>query len=82
MADEATHGDDGVGEVEERVDDDLAAFVAALQPVEGVVPGVAAFDVPALAGLDGALSPLCAMSPVRLRLARVSRVLVSSVDLA
>jgi hypothetical protein len=38
-ADEATDGDDGVGEVEERVDHLLPAFVAALQPVERVVPG-------------------------------------------
>jgi hypothetical protein len=40
LADEATNGGDGVGEVEEGVDDFLAALVAALQPVEGVVPGV------------------------------------------
>jgi hypothetical protein len=32
-------GDDGVGEVEERLDHLLPAFVAALQPVERVVPG-------------------------------------------
>ena len=36
-ADEATHGDDRIGEVEERVDHLLAAFVA-LEPVERVVP--------------------------------------------
>jgi hypothetical protein len=30
-------GDDGVGEVEERVDHLLPAFVAALQPVERVI---------------------------------------------
>jgi hypothetical protein len=33
-ADQATHGDDRVSEVEERVDDGFASFVAALQPVE------------------------------------------------
>src|SRR5215203_3300943 len=49
-ADEATDGDDGVGEVEERVDHLLPAFVAALQPVERVVPGIGALDVPTLAG--------------------------------
>ncbi len=32
--DEAADGDDGVGEVEERVDDVLAALVAALQPID------------------------------------------------
>jgi hypothetical protein len=36
----ATDGDDRVGEVEERLDHDVASFVAALQPVEAVVPGV------------------------------------------
>jgi hypothetical protein len=40
LADEATDGGDGVGEVEEGVDDFLAALVAALQPVEGGMPGV------------------------------------------
>jgi hypothetical protein len=49
-ADEAMDGDDGVGEVEERVDHLLPAFVAALQPVERVVPGIGALDVPTLAG--------------------------------
>jgi hypothetical protein len=39
-ADQATDGDDRVGEVEEGIDDDLAAFVAAGEPTEGVVPGV------------------------------------------
>jgi hypothetical protein len=51
LADHATDGDDGVGEVEVGVDDGFAAFVAALEPVEGVVPGVGSFDLPALAGL-------------------------------
>jgi hypothetical protein len=40
LADEAADGAAGVGEVEEGIDDFLAALVAALQPVEGVVPGV------------------------------------------
>ena len=40
LADEATDGAAGLGEVEEGVDDVLAALAAALQPVEGVVPGV------------------------------------------
>ena len=40
LADEVTNGAAGLGEVEEGVDDFLAALVAALQPVEGVVPGV------------------------------------------
>src|SRR5205085_12672598 len=53
FADQATYGDDRVGKVEECVDDEFAAFVAALQAVEGVVPGVGALDMPALAGLDG-----------------------------
>jgi hypothetical protein len=35
LADEATDGAAGVGEVEEGVDDFLAALMAALQPVEG-----------------------------------------------
>jgi hypothetical protein len=34
------HCDDGVGEVAEGVDHFLAPFVAALQPGEGIVPGV------------------------------------------
>ena len=46
-------GDDRVGQVEEGVYDVLAAFVAASEPVEGVVPGVGALDLPAAAGLDG-----------------------------
>jgi carbonic anhydrase len=37
FAHQGTEGDDRVGEVEERVDDDLGAFVAALRPVEPVV---------------------------------------------
>lgn len=50
LTDQATHGDDRVGEVEERLDDDLAAFVAALQPVEaaaGPHPGQARRTRPA-----------------------------------
>ena len=53
LPDEATHGDDRVGEVEEGVDHVFLAFVAALQPVERVVPGIRALDMPALGGLDG-----------------------------
>jgi hypothetical protein len=51
-SDEATHGDDRVGEVEEGVDHTFASFVAALQPVERVVSGIRALDVPAVGGLD------------------------------
>ncbi len=65
LPDEATYGDDRVGEVEEGVDHVFFAFVAALQPVEGVVPGIRAFDVPPVGGLDGALTTLRAISPVR-----------------
>jgi hypothetical protein len=35
------------------VGDGFAAFVAAAEPVEGVVPGVGAFYLPASAGFDG-----------------------------
>jgi hypothetical protein len=74
-ADEATDGDDGVGEVEERVDHLLPAFVAALQPVERVVPGTLVRSTcqrwPAWIG---AFSPLRAISPDSPRSARVSRV--------
>jgi hypothetical protein len=52
FADEGTQGDVRVGEAEVGVDDVFAAFVAALQAVEDVVPGVRALDVPAAAGLD------------------------------
>src|ERR1700756_5655299 len=58
LADQATHGDDRVGQVEKRVDDLLAPLVAALQPVEGVVPGVRPLNMPALPGLDGGLVSL------------------------
>jgi hypothetical protein len=34
-------GDDCVGEVEEHIDDNVAALVAALQPVEAVAPETA-----------------------------------------
>ena len=51
LADQAADCNDRVGQVEECVDDILAAFVAALQPVEGV-SGVRPFDMPALPGLD------------------------------
>lgn len=56
--DEATHDDDGVREVGEGVDDADAAFLAAREPLEGVLPGVRALDMPALASLDGRLLPL------------------------
>src|SRR3981189_3266006 len=55
LSDEATQGDDGVGEVEEGVDDDRSPFVATLQPVEAVVPRVGALHMPALPGLDRCL---------------------------
>ena len=58
LTDEPAECDDRVGEVEEGVDDVLVAFVAALQPVEGVVPGVGPLDVPPLAGLDRGLVAL------------------------
>src|SRR5690348_5465465 len=58
LADEPADCDDCVGEVEERVDDVFVAFVAALQPVEGVVPGVCPLDGPALSGLDRGLFAL------------------------
>src|ERR1700756_5595956 len=58
LPDQATDGDDRVGEVEERVDDLLAALITALQPVEGVVPGIGPLHVPALPGLDGGLVAL------------------------
>jgi hypothetical protein len=57
-ADQATQGDDGVGKIEERVDDVLVAFVAALEPVEGVVPGIRAFYMSTLTGLDRGLVAL------------------------
>jgi hypothetical protein len=64
-ADEATDGDDRVGEVEERVDHLLAALVAALQPVERVVPGVGPLDVPTSAGLDRCLLALVCDLPAQ-----------------
>ena len=51
-AEQATDGDDRIGEVEEGVDDGRAAFVAAGEAVEGVLPGVCALDMPPLTGLD------------------------------
>jgi hypothetical protein len=77
-ADQATDGDDRVGEVEEGIDDDLAAFVAAGEPTEGVVLGVGSFDVPAAGGLDrcflafmGDLAGQLAVCEQRARLAGV-----------
>src|ERR1700677_4825299 len=55
VSDHAADGDDHVGEVEVGVDDVLVPLVAALQPVEAVVPGVGPLDVPALPGLDRGL---------------------------
>jgi hypothetical protein len=54
-ADQATDGDDRVGEVEESVDDALAPFGAAGESAEGLVPGVGPLDVPAPGGLDRCL---------------------------
>ncbi len=51
-ADEATQRDDRVGQADESIDHALAAFVAALQPVERVDPRMRAFHDPALPGLD------------------------------
>ena len=56
--DEATDGDDRVCEVEERADHLLVAFVAALEPVERVVPGVRALEMPGSAGPDRRLLAL------------------------
>jgi hypothetical protein len=75
LADEATDGGDGVGEVEEGVDDFLAALVAALQPVEVVVPGVSPLGMPALPGLDRGLVAFWAISPVMPRTASSTRTL-------
>lgn len=57
-ADEATDGDDRVGEVEEGFNDAASSFVAACQSVEGVLPGVGAFDMPSPGGLDRCPGPL------------------------
>jgi hypothetical protein len=57
-ADQATDGDDRVGEVEEGFDDGLPPFVAAGEAVEGVVPGVGSLDMPPLGGLDRCLLTL------------------------
>jgi len=78
LADEATDGGDGVGEVEEGVDDFLAALVAALQPVEVVVPGVSPLGSQRCPAWMGALSPLWAISPVMPRAANSSRVFCES----
>src|SRR5215467_5923014 len=78
LADEPADCDDGVGEVEEGVDDVFVAFVAALQPVEVVVPGVGPLHVPALAGLDRGLVALVGDVPGRSRPASSSRVFCES----
>lgn len=54
----AAHGDDGVGEIEEGVDDGDVTLVAAGETVKGVLPGVGAFDVPTPTSLKGRLRPL------------------------
>lgn len=78
-SDQTADGDDGIGEVEEGVDDCGTALVAAGKPVEGVLPGVRALDMSALTGLwTGALSPLCAMPTCRLREVSSVRVLSES----
>jgi hypothetical protein len=74
LADQATDRNDRVGEVEEGVNDFLAPFVAALQAVEGVMPGIGAFDGQRWLARIGAFSPLCAIWPVILRAAVSSRV--------
>lgn len=65
--DQAAHGDDCVGEVEEGIDDGDATLVASDETVKGVLPGVGAFDVPTPTGLKGVFSPLDAMWPCRPR---------------
>ena len=50
--DQASDGDDRVGEIEEGVDVDRSPFVAALELVDAGVPWVGAVQVPALPGLD------------------------------
>lgn len=52
LADQATYGDDGVGEVEEGVDDGGPALVAAGEAVEGVLRGTGALHVPPPTFLD------------------------------
>lgn len=58
LPDQATDGEDRVGEAEDCVDDSGAPLVAAGEPAESVLPGVSAFDMPTLTGLDGRLLPL------------------------
>ena len=55
-ADQATYRDDRICQIEEGVDHVLAPPVASLQPAEGVMPGVGAFDWPALPARMGAFS--------------------------
>jgi hypothetical protein len=57
-ADQTTDGDDRISQVEEGVDGDLAAFVSADEPVEGVVPGAGPLDRPTLGGFEGRLLAL------------------------
>jgi hypothetical protein len=55
LPDQATHGGDRVGEVEEGVDDGGTPLVAAGEPVEGVLPGVGALHGSTPTGLDRCL---------------------------
>jgi len=43
----------------------VVPLVAAGEPIEGVLPGVGAFDMPTLTGLDGRLLPLVRDAPVQ-----------------
>lgn len=54
----AAHGADGVGEIEEGVDDGDVTLVTAGETVKGVLPGVGAFDVPTPTSPKGRLRPL------------------------
>src|SRR4051812_39323766 len=57
-ANEATHGADGIREVEEGIDDVDPAFVATCESMEGVLPGVGALYVSAPCGLAGSFLAL------------------------
>src|ERR1035437_4139173 len=57
-AQESADQDDGVGQGDVEVGDDLSAFGASGQFVEVVVPGVGAFDRPTFGGLDRCGQPL------------------------
>jgi hypothetical protein len=57
-SDQTADGDDGIGEVEEGVDDVGATLAAPGESVEGVLPGVGPFHMPPSARLDGCLLTL------------------------